>query len=59
MLGGNKPKIRKGYKYNSAERQKAREIYDLKNKQQQCFNRYQDLDVKINLLKSELNGKYC
>ncbi len=46
------------HKYNRTERIIARKIHDLKSYKLHCFNKYQELDMKENLLKQQLNGKY-
>ncbi len=58
MINGTKLKLRKGYKYNVAERKIARKIYDLKSNRRKAFQKWRELDAKINLLKAELDGKY-
>ena len=51
-------KLRRGRKYNSAERRIARRIYDLKNNQNRCYHKWHELDLQIHLLKNKLCGKY-
>ena len=46
------------HKYTNEERQKARQIHNYKTQQQAAFNRWQLLDIKIGVLKKQLNGKY-
>ena len=44
--------------YNTSERIIARNIHDMKGTQKKLFNTWHDLDIKINLLKHDLQGKY-
>ena len=46
------------YKYNVTERNIARKIYQLLQRQKEAEKRYRELDVQIALLKNELRGKY-
>ncbi len=55
----NNIKISKyNHKYNRSENNIARMIYDLKTKQNRSFNKWHDLDLQINILKSKLGDKY-
>ena len=51
-------KNKREYNYNRLEKQRSYKIHDLKTIQSRLFNRWHDIDLKINLLKKEMNGKY-
>ena len=57
-MGRKSTKKKNNHIYNLEERQIARRITDMKRQQHHYQQRYQELDMKLNLLKPQLNGKY-
>ena len=45
-------------KYSREERRIAIKIYDLVRQQTAYYQKWQDLDMRISILKRKLNGKY-
>lgn len=51
-------KKKASHQYNRIERNIARQLHDIKKQQHYYFNKWHDLDVKANLFKQKLNGKF-